>query len=90
VPVDLLAGAHRDPDFLAKSPTAQVPVLELDDGTCISETIAICRYFERLHPQPPLMGAGALDEALVEMWRAAWSSVFTPPRAKCSATPRRS
>jgi glutathione S-transferase len=68
-PVDLLGGAHREAAFLAKSPTAHVPVLELDDGTCISETIAICRYFERLHPEPPLMGVGALDEAVVEMWQ---------------------
>ena len=68
-PVDLMGGAHRAADFLVKSPTAQVPVLELDDGTCLSETIAICRYFERLHPEPPLMGVGPLDEAVVEMWQ---------------------
>ena len=68
-PVDLMHGAHRDAGFLAKNPVGLVPVLELDDGTCISETVAICRYFERLHPEPPLMGAGALDEALVEMWQ---------------------
>jgi glutathione S-transferase len=68
-PVDLMGGAHRETAFLAKNPTAQVPVLELDDGTCISETTAICRYFERLHPTPPLMGQGALDEAVVEMWQ---------------------
>jgi len=68
-PVDLIHGAHRDPTFRAKNPVGLVPVLELDDGTCISETIAICRYFERLHPEPPLMGSGALDEATVEMWQ---------------------
>jgi glutathione S-transferase len=45
-----------------------VPVLELDDGTCISESVAICRYFEELHPQPPLLGVDAKDRALVEMW----------------------
>ena len=44
-------------------------MLELDDGTCLSETVAICRYFERLQPDPPLMGVGALDEAVVEMWQ---------------------
>lgn len=69
VPVDLLKGAHKEPALLAKNPAAQVPILELDDGTCISETIAICRYFERLHPSPPLFGEGALDEAVVEMWQ---------------------
>jgi glutathione S-transferase len=68
-PVALMEGAHRLPEFVAKNPAAQVPVLELDDGTCIAETIAICRYFERLHPEPPLMGVGALDEAQVEMWQ---------------------
>jgi glutathione S-transferase len=69
VPVDLMKGAHREPAFLEMNPAAQVPVLELDDGTCISETIAICRYFERLHPEPPLFGVDALDEAIVEMWQ---------------------
>jgi len=68
-PVDLMHGAHREAGFKAKNPAGLVPVLELDDGTCISETIAICRYFERLHPEPPLMGVGALDEAIVEMWQ---------------------
>jgi len=68
-PMDLMQGAHREPGFRAKNPVGLVPVLELDDGTCISETIAICRYFERLHPEPPLMGVGALDEAIVEMWQ---------------------
>jgi len=68
-PVDLFAGAHKSADYLAKNPTAQVPVLELDDGTCIAETVAICRYFERIHPEPPLMGVGPVGEALVEMWQ---------------------
>lgn len=68
-PVDLMKGDHRAEAFRAKNPIAQVPVLELDDGTCISETIAICRYFERLQPDPPLMGVGMLDEAIVEMWQ---------------------
>lgn len=67
--VDLFKGAHRSADYLAKNPTGQVPVLELDDGGYIAETIAICRYFERLHPNPPLMGVGALGEATVEMWQ---------------------
>ena len=69
VPVDLFAGEQRSAEFRRKNPAALVPVLELDDGTCIAETIAICRYFERLQPEPPLMGKGALDEALVEMWQ---------------------
>lgn len=56
-------------EYLARYPEhALVPLLELDDGTCISEAMAICRYFEELHPEPALMGVGAKDKALVEMW----------------------
>jgi glutathione S-transferase len=54
--------------FKAKNPLCTVPVLELDDGTCISESVAICRYIEELHPEPPLMGTDAKDKAIVEMW----------------------
>jgi glutathione S-transferase len=45
-----------------------VPVLELDDGTYLAESVAICRYFEEVQPEPALMGVGAGDRALVEMW----------------------
>ncbi|NIM26995.1 MAG: glutathione S-transferase [Gammaproteobacteria bacterium] len=54
--------------FMEKNPLCTVPVLELDDGTCISESVAICRYIEELHPEPPLMGTDAKDKAIVEMW----------------------
>jgi glutathione S-transferase len=54
--------------YVARYPFAMVPMLELDDGTCIGEAMAICRYFEELHPTPPLMGTGARGKALVEMW----------------------
>lgn len=54
--------------FVAKNPLKAVPVLELDDGTCISESVAICRYIEELHPEPALMGTDAKDKAIVEMW----------------------
>jgi glutathione S-transferase len=54
--------------FVAKNPLKAVPVLELDDGTCISESVAICRYFEEIHPEPPLMGTDAKSKAIVEMW----------------------
>ena len=57
-----------DPAFLEKAPYRRVPLLELDDGTLISEAMAICRYFEVLHPDPPLMGADALETARAEMW----------------------
>ncbi len=69
VDVDLFGKAHLTDEYRAKNPVAQVPVLELDDGTFISETVAICRYFERIHPEPPLMGVGPVGEAVVEMWQ---------------------
>ncbi|MGL4635082.1 MAG: glutathione S-transferase family protein [Beijerinckiaceae bacterium] len=68
VQVDLAQFEHRTPDFTAKNPMQGIPVLELDDGTMISESVAICRYFEELHPTPPLFGTGALERAMVEMW----------------------
>ena len=54
--------------FKSVNPISQVPVLELDDGTCISETMAICRYLEELHPEPALFGRDAKKKAMVEMW----------------------
>jgi len=68
VPVDIGKAENRKPEFLARNPMGGVPVLELDDGTCIAESVAICRYFEELHPEPPLMGTDARDRAIVEMW----------------------
>jgi glutathione S-transferase len=66
--VDIAARANQAEAFRAKNPFGQVPVLELDDGTCISESVAICRYFEEVQPEPPLFGVGAKERALVEMW----------------------
>jgi glutathione S-transferase len=66
--VDITKAENRAPAFLAKNPFGGVPALELDDGTCIAESVAICRYFEELHPEPPLFGTDARDRALVEMW----------------------
>jgi len=66
--VDLFTGANRTPEALRRNPYGGLPVLELDDGTCIAESVAICRYFEDLHPQPALMGVDAKDRAVVEMW----------------------
>jgi glutathione S-transferase len=66
--VDIVKAVNRGPEFRKKNPLATVPVLELDDGTSISESVAICRYFEELNPSPPLFGVDATDRALVEMW----------------------
>lgn len=66
--VDIAKAENRGEAFRAKNPFGQVPVLELDDGTCISESVAICRYFEEVQPEPPLFGVGAAERARVEMW----------------------
>jgi glutathione S-transferase len=65
---DMESAAHKGPAFLAKNPIGTLPVLELDDGTILTESVAICRYFEERLPEPPLMGRGALGAASVEMW----------------------
>ena len=68
VDLDLQAGESRTPEFLAKNSLGGTPVLELDDGTILTESTAICRYIEELHPDPPLFGRNALERAQVEMW----------------------
>ena len=60
---------QNSPEFSDINPLQRVPVLILDDGTAITESIAICRYFEELKPEPPLMGVGPLGKAIVEMWQ---------------------
>jgi glutathione S-transferase len=67
--VDLGALAHKSAAFTAVNPLQRVPALELDDGAVITESIAICRYFELLTPEPPLFGRGPKDIAMVEMWQ---------------------
>jgi glutathione S-transferase len=66
--LDLMKGDLRTENFTKKNFFQRVPVLELDDGTVISETVAICRYFEETNPTPALFGTGALGRATVEMW----------------------
>jgi glutathione S-transferase len=68
VHVPMRQGAHKSSEFLVKNSLGQVPVLELDDGTTLSESIAICRYLEELHPKPALFGENAWQRAQVEMW----------------------
>jgi glutathione S-transferase len=68
VQVDIMKNANRTPEFYKKNPSGSLPILELDDGSCIAESVAICRYFEELQPAPPLFGVGARERALVEMW----------------------
>src|SRR5215471_5287453 len=66
--IDILAGQSRTPEFLAKNPSGGVPVLELDDGSCLAESVAICRYLEGLHPEPNLFGRDLREQAQIEMW----------------------
>jgi glutathione S-transferase len=65
---DMETMGHKAPSFLVKNPLGQLPVLELDDGTPLCESVAICRYFEETIPEPPLFGRSTLERAQVEMW----------------------
>ena len=76
VPVDMGQLGHKSEEVTRLNPLQRLPVLELDDGTAISETVAICRYFEELHPEPPLMGTDAKDKAIVEMWNRRVELIF--------------
>ena len=68
VPTPLAQRAHKSPEHLARNPLGQVPVLELDDGTHLSESVSICRYLEELHPEPNLFGRTTLERATIDMW----------------------
>ncbi|WP_332683432.1 glutathione S-transferase family protein [Bosea sp. (in: a-proteobacteria)] len=68
VPIDIARKEHRTPEFTRINPSQRLPVLVLDDGTALAETMAICRYLEGLHPAPALFGGAPKDAALIEMW----------------------
>jgi glutathione S-transferase len=61
--VDVMGGQNRTPGFLRKNPLGGLPVLELDDGSCLPESLAIIEYFEELHPEPPMIGRTAIERA---------------------------
>ena len=67
--VNLASADNRKPEFVKRNPMGTLPVLELDDGTNLAESVAICRYFEELHPEPNLMGKDAKEKAVIEMWQ---------------------
>lgn len=69
VRVDMGAMEHKKEEVSSRNPLQRLPVLELDDGTILTESVAICRYFEELNPEPALFGRGAMGKALVEMWQ---------------------
>ncbi|MEG1452605.1 glutathione S-transferase family protein [Brevundimonas sp.] len=68
VDVNLLGGEHRQPEYRAKFGFGHLPGLEMGDGTCITETLAISRYLEALYPEPNLFGVDAREQAVIEMW----------------------
>ena len=68
VQVDIMGGGTRSDAISRLNPMMRIPILELDDGTPIAESVAICRYFEEVQPDPPLFGTDAADKAIVEMW----------------------
>ncbi|MBP6379218.1 MAG: glutathione S-transferase family protein [Sphingorhabdus sp.] len=70
---------HKADEFLALNPRGQTPALQLDDGTVIAESVAICRYLEGLHPEPPLFGRNPREQALVEMWSRRVEMILMPP-----------
>lgn len=63
--VNIVSGDNRKPEFLKKNPSAGLPVLELDDGSCLPESLAIIEYLEELHPNPPMIGTTSLERARV-------------------------
>ncbi len=64
---DMAKGEHKTPEFLKKNPSGKIPVLELEDGRCLAESVAICRYIEAIHPEPNLMGSNAFELGHIEM-----------------------
>ena len=70
---------HKSDEFLALNPRGQTPALQLDDGTVISESVAICRYLEGLHPEPALFGRDPREQALIEMWSRRVEMILMPP-----------
>jgi glutathione S-transferase len=68
VNLDLFKGDHKTEDYLAKAGVAHVPALQLDDGTVITESLAICRYLESRYPEPNMFGRNATEAAVIEMW----------------------
>lgn len=80
--VDAAGGANATPEFLRLNPLGKLPVLELDDGSAIAESLAICRYLESLNPDPPLMGRTPREAASIEMWVLRMDSELSRPIAQ--------
>ena len=83
VEIDLGNSENLNADFVAINPLGRVPVLELDDGSHIAESVAICRYFDAQQPEPPLFGSDAKDKAMVEMWNRRMESEILGNMSMC-------
>ena len=70
VEINMMEGEHKTPEDRAIAPNSRIPALQLDDGTVIMESTAICRYLESLHPEPNLFGESPIEIASIEMWQA--------------------
>lgn len=81
VEVDLMAGENRQSAYLDRNPAGQVPCLELDDGSTLAETVAICEYLEEIHPEKPLIGATPEERAMTRMWTRRVESKVNAPMA---------
>lgn len=81
--VDLQKGENMSASMRARNPLGKVPILELDDGTCISESMAICGYFEDVHPEPALMGTGAKEKAVIASWERQLEQALLLPVGLC-------
>ena len=79
VPINMMTGENKTEEYLSKNPLGRMPLLELDNGTCIAESIAICRYLENEYPDPPLFGTSSLEQAMIEMWQRRMEFQFLNP-----------
>ena len=70
IEIDIMKGEHKTPEYRSLAPNSRIPALELDDGTVIMESTAICRYLEALYPQSNLFGENPIEIASIEMWQA--------------------
>ena len=79
VMLDVFKGEHKTPDYIALCGLPNVPALEFDDGTAITESVAICRYLDSAYPEPNMLGVDAYETAVIEMWtRRAEMMLATP------------
>ena len=81
VEIDLMKGEHKTAEYRAIAPNSRIPALQLDDGTVIMESTAICRYLESLYPEPNLFGESPMEIASIEMWQARIYSELMIPLA---------